>query len=152
MALVDVKFPVAEGLSDEDFKKHSEDVLSVLDKEKGLNYVPRERTIEGRVFEHASDTKILVHHLVNLCKDDSAETPSISSSFKVGLNDDSEGFTINREYLDLTVKANGKADLYFHAYVWTQYFTFLEKSGVTFDNADYRPRLNGLAKTLSKVI
>ena len=32
MALVDVKFPVAEGLSDEDLKKHSEDVLSVLDK------------------------------------------------------------------------------------------------------------------------
>ena len=61
MALVDVKFPAAEGLSDDDFKKHCEEVSSVLDAQKGLNYVPRERTIEGRVFEHASETKILIN-------------------------------------------------------------------------------------------
>ena len=62
MALVDVKFPAnAEGLSDDDFKKHCEEVSAVLDAQKGLNYVPRERTIEGRVFEHASETKILIN-------------------------------------------------------------------------------------------
>lgn len=26
--------------------------------------------------------------------------------------------SINKSYIDLTLKANGKADLYFHAYVW----------------------------------
>ena len=104
------------------------------------------------MFEHASDTKILIHHLINLCADEPAEAPVITQSFRVGLENDSEDFSINREFLDLTVKANGKADLYFHAYVWTQYLNFLGKSGVTFDNADYRPRLDGLAKTLGKVI
>ena len=32
----------------------------------GLNYVPRERTPDGRMFEHASDSSILIHHLFNL--------------------------------------------------------------------------------------
>jgi hypothetical protein len=27
-------------------------------------------------------------------------------------------FVVKKEFLDLTLKANGKADLYFHAYFW----------------------------------
>jgi hypothetical protein len=32
----------------------------------GLNYVPRERTTDGRMSEHASDSSILIHHLFYL--------------------------------------------------------------------------------------
>lgn len=32
---------------------------------------------------------------------------------------------LNKEYLDLTVFANGKAELYFHAYFWTTYAAML---------------------------
>ena len=36
-------------------------------KEKdGLNYVPRERTREGRLFEHAADSRVLIDHLSRL--------------------------------------------------------------------------------------
>lgn len=33
--------------------------------------------------------------------------------------------TLKPEYLDLTIAANGKAELYFHAYFWTKYFEAL---------------------------
>ena len=36
----------------------------MLEKD-GLNYVPRERTTDGRVFEHACDCKVLISHLNN---------------------------------------------------------------------------------------
>lgn len=32
----------------------------------GLNYVPRERSTDGRVFEHAADSKSLVDHLIKI--------------------------------------------------------------------------------------
>ena len=32
----------------------------------GLNYVPRERTNDGRVFEAAADSSILIENLCNL--------------------------------------------------------------------------------------
>ena len=82
------------------------------------------------------------------------EAIEITQSFRVGLGTEvgDAQFSIDTEYLNLTIKANGKADLYFHAYVWTQYLNSLTKSGISFDNADYRPRLDGLAKTLGKVI
>ena len=32
----------------------------------GLNYVPRERSSNGRVFEHAADSRVLIDQLVNL--------------------------------------------------------------------------------------
>jgi hypothetical protein len=32
----------------------------------GLNYVPRERNPDGRLFEHASDSRVLIDHLANI--------------------------------------------------------------------------------------
>jgi len=29
---------------------------------------------------------------------------------------------INKKYVDMTLQANGKAELYFHAYFWSTYF------------------------------
>ena len=33
---------------------------------------------------------------------------------------------INRSFIDLAMQANGKADLYFHAYFWEQYLKNLD--------------------------
>lgn len=33
---------------------------------------------------------------------------------------------INSKFIDLVMKANGKADLYFHAYFWEQYLKTLD--------------------------
>lgn len=73
---------------------------------------------------------------------------------------------INKAYLELTMKANGKADLYFHAYMWDKYLRDLQKK---YDNSTEKPddfekislfatnqypfiqRLVGLASTLAKV-
>jgi hypothetical protein len=46
-----------------------------------------------------------------------AEDPSKKASLR-----------INDSYIELTLKANGKAELYFHAYFWT---TYLEQMGST---------------------
>ena len=78
---------------------------------------------------------------------------------------------INKEFFELFIQANGKADLYFHAYFWDKYFqtlqkqisnlddTFVKGSGVEnvniVKNQDAYPflkRLSGLANTLQKVI
>ena len=37
-----------------------------MQKHNGLNYVPRERSSDGRVFEHAADCKVLVEMLSRL--------------------------------------------------------------------------------------
>lgn len=33
---------------------------------------------------------------------------------------------LRREFIDLSMKAKGKADLYFHAYFWQEYLTCLD--------------------------
>ena len=41
-------------------------IASQLQEHSGLNYVPRERNADGRVFEHASDCRVLIDHLANI--------------------------------------------------------------------------------------
>lgn len=38
---------------------------------------------------------------------------------------------INRSFIDLAMQANGKADLYFHAYFWEQYLKNLDAMQAT---------------------
>ena len=45
---------------------HFNKVVDQLTQKDGLNYVPRERTREGRLFEHAADSRVLVNHLTQL--------------------------------------------------------------------------------------
>ena len=40
--------------------------------------------------------------------------------------DDNIVLKINLKFIDLVMKANGKADLYFHAYFWQQYLKTLD--------------------------
>lgn len=154
LALVDVKYPSSDS-SAEETKQHFADVCAALNEKAGLNYVPRESTIEGRVFEHASEASILIEHLSTLGNDEPESDVEISSGVEVTLVDDAsevEGLTIQREYLELANKANGKADLYFHAYVWTQYLDANKAALEGLNNDLFRKRFDGLTKTLSKVI
>ena len=43
---------------------HLSEVALGLMKKNGLDYVPREKTHQGRVFEHAADSKVLIDHLI----------------------------------------------------------------------------------------
>jgi len=193
----------------------------MVDKD-GLNYVPRERSTLGRVFEHAADSHVLIHHLAHLndpftpippeqgeityflklendpvTKDGkmtaeaeaaSLEEKRLEEKYKqkifeeLSIKQEHIVMTINRPYIDLTMKANGKADLYFHAHFWEKYLrnlTELQKRSIggtsprgrkradgdeegsvtpdTFvdifkDNYGFVKRLIGLSGTLTKVI
>ena len=74
---------------------------------------------------------------------------------------------INRNFIDLAMQANGKADLYFHAYFWEQYLKGLavmqaaralqgagpgQRVDIFSDKFPFMKRLQGLAMTLTKVI
>lgn len=59
---------------------HLSDVALALMKNNGLDYNPRERTTQGRIFEHASDSRILIEHLVGV---QSKNLPSFESIFYI---------------------------------------------------------------------
>lgn len=40
---------------------------------------------------------------------------------ELAIKDDNIIMIINKAFLELAMKANGKADLYFHAYFWDKY-------------------------------
>ncbi len=44
-------------------KEHAQQILAFLQKHDGLAFVPRERSIQGRSFEHALESKSLLTHL-----------------------------------------------------------------------------------------
>jgi len=50
---------------------HFREIAEQLKAHNGLNYVPRERTPDGRVFEHASDCRVLIDHLAQVNEEDS---------------------------------------------------------------------------------
>lgn len=82
---------------------------------------------------------------------------------------------INKSFIDLAMRANGKADLYFHAYFWEQYLKGLDvhqsaralnakdsadadgrkstaRIEIFSDKYPFMKRLTGLSLTLMKVI
>ena len=56
LSLLDVDFTLLV----ENKKQHAVDILQALTEKGGLDYVPRERTPQGRVFEHAADSNLLI--------------------------------------------------------------------------------------------
>ena len=42
---------------------HFQEIAEELTLHNGLNYTPREQNEDGRLFEHASDCKVLIDHL-----------------------------------------------------------------------------------------
>ena len=117
--------------------------------------MPRERTTDGRVFEHACECKVIVDHLA--CMQEDYKQPSTISRhaddvcYFVQIIDETTSakdgadpehaklmakyeekifeqlkiqkdkhivLKINASFIELAMNANGKADLYFHAYFW----------------------------------
>lgn len=68
-ALVDVDFakvmPPSGDASTRDaaIGEHLADITKALVEHNGLNYSPRPRSIEGRMFEQAADSRVLIDHL-----------------------------------------------------------------------------------------
>lgn len=72
--MVDVKYEhvfstVSTSIREKNLMTHFKEVAEELAAHNGLNYVPRERTTDGRVFEHAADCKVLIGHLAQLPTD-----------------------------------------------------------------------------------
>ena len=102
---------------------HLKELTSKLQAKGGLDYVPRERTPQGRVFDHAADSRLLLSHLISL--DVPATVSKVEPVFWINSteSDDSSALIkIRKEFIELTLNANGKAELYFHAYFWSTYF------------------------------
>lgn len=60
-------FPAtAHAIREKNLMSHFQDVASQLLKKDGLDYVPRDRTTDGRVFEHACDCKVVIDHLATV--------------------------------------------------------------------------------------
>lgn len=68
----------------------------------------------------------------------------------LGVSQENIILKLSKPYIELTMKAHGKADLYFHAYFWNTYLKSLGKESQI--DAPFLKRLNGLSSTLSKVI
>ena len=67
-ALVDVNYSTVMGSGSggaraTNLQQHFLDITGQLNEHNGLNYCPRERSIKGRVFEHAADSKVLIDQL-----------------------------------------------------------------------------------------
>jgi hypothetical protein len=108
-------------------------ILEQLDEVGGLNYCRREQTIEGRVLDHACDARILVKALAKeWIKELPAPTLTILLDVVLSQDDtvsEGDGFqlVVNRAYLDLNLKSNGKMQLYFHAYFWHAFISQLQR-------------------------
>lgn len=163
-ALVDVSFDSVLNAATRNGSNstHLAEVAEQLALHNGLNYVPRERSSNGRVFEHAADSKVLIDHLIQLqdrkakgSVEESSDTtfyvkiidePAskdakvdevIANEIKLAekyqqkimdelkIKGDNIILQVNKPFIQLTMKANGKADLYFHAYFWEKYLKSL---------------------------
>ena len=71
-ALVDVDFakvlPAAGDATSRDaaIGEHLADITKALVEHNGLNYAPRPISPEGRLFEHAADSRVLIDHLQSM--------------------------------------------------------------------------------------
>ena len=165
LALAD--FSLEDGLSNKE--NALKDILEALGKHRGLDYVPKEQTPQGRLFEHASECRSLLNHLQRVPLSESLEGVKAESIYYVKLEggggEDSSGhdertlFTLRRDFIILALQANGKAELYFHANFWMQAITSFCNAGANTEQALDKlvashvevKRLKNLADFLSKV-
>ena len=95
-------------------------------------------TPEGRAFEHAADPSVLIDHISQLKENVSQVSSSVGYTYFVrlspadaqndkqiqtalGISEANIVLEIEKAFVNLSLKANGKADLYFNAYFWQQY-------------------------------
>jgi hypothetical protein len=128
--------------------------LQALTKKGGLDYVPRERTPQGRVFEHAADSNLLVKHLLSIKVPPTEKTTLKEPVFYISSKDDNKkaALILNQDYINLTMMSNGKAELYFHAYFWTTYISGVSKESPQLMNCLEVKRMLSLANKPKQVI
>jgi hypothetical protein len=178
-ALVDVDydeaFPVDPSDRDMNISSHLNEIAMALMNNGGFDYCPREVSTQGRVFEHAAESKILIDHLSQINSKDSRvltstfyvkianehvidpknekeeelvedlllqERDALSAQNELGIEDISLFMNINKAYIDLTMRANGKADLYFHSYFIESYIDSLTDQLVKIGGEDTIDILN----------
>lgn len=161
LALLDLS--LEDALSNKD--KALKEILEGLSKHRGLDYVPKEQTPQGRLFEHASECKSLLAHLQGVPLDEALEAVKADDIYYIKLdggdaesaeNDSKTLFSLRRDFIDLALQANGKAELYFHAYFWMQAITNLSQGTeealdkLVASHVEVK-RLKNLADFLSKV-
>ena len=81
--------------------------------------------------------------------------PKLSDSlcrFSFNEEDKSAVLFLKRDYIMLTLSANGKAELYFHAYVWTAYASMLATEYPELVACDEIKRLSGLSNKPKQVL
>ena len=94
------------------------------------------------MFDHANQSVVLLAHLKStesVSEATAASLKDLKPDFYILMTDSQKQeteqdedilFTFEKNYLDLTLKANGKANLYFDAYFWIRYLeTLVEAAG-----------------------
>ena len=127
--MLSIKLHQIFGLVDMDYSKLAKGRKELFDaglasmkKCEGLNYLARNRTPAGRTFEHASDCRSIFKAIM-LAKPKPAQEMKVD--FTVTLEGDGDNLHLDKELVDLSMTAQGKVDLYFHAYVVSTLFRFL---------------------------
>jgi len=75
LSLLEGDFSQATG----DKNTHLNNLLEILKNKNGLDYTPREQTPQGRVFDHANQSTVLLAHLKS--------TESVSEATAASLKD-----------------------------------------------------------------
>ena len=63
-----------------------------------MDYVPRERTPQGRVFEHASDCRVLLQHLKSIKK--TVDVPEVISNLFIKITKDTDDQDVSTQASD----------------------------------------------------
>ena len=63
-----------------------------------MDYVPRERTPQGRVFEHASDCRVLLQHLKSIKK--TVDVPEVTSNLFIKITKDTDDQDVSTQASD----------------------------------------------------
>ncbi len=123
-ALIDVDWSKATA-----GEEHFSEILESMKQHGGLEYLPRERTADGRVFEHASECSILLKHLMRA---EQVEVKDLTNKpiFQVVVSGKEEeqaqeGCKLKKELIKIAIKSNGHLELYFHGYVIYSYVSYV---------------------------
>lgn len=106
------------------------------------------------MFEHAADSNLLIKHLLILNASAAISTNLNDPLFTISFdsNDTTSALLLKKEYVELTMVANGKAELYFHAYFWTTYMSNLFDVNPDLQNCLEVKRMQTLANKPKQVM
>lgn len=138
-----------------DKRQHGLDILEALRDKNGLNYVQKKSTNNGRQHDHASFASSLISHLQKMEGEDAKAIELTEPTFFVTSDEDSKrenAVLLKKSFIELTLNANGKTDLYFHGYVQSQYINFLGDACQELSESTYTKKMTQLGAKLNQAI